>query len=478
MRETTPTTVLWTLAVITLVAIPVLLFQTMSACFVSADRSLMCGIFMSSWWTISSHVVSTNMSNLHAPTERENMSSLRTQLGTNNSVTPRLKGQKKMVQPGPAQHGSTQYTQKSALSSSAVGNEESILPITFLPYLSPIVQSRFFKLAVGENCMHKQIMRKFSQGSRIWNDSKTVIWSCTGASACGGLADRMKGITSAFYAASALGYGFRVDWSKPLPIMPAMLKEGKLSWNKSVIRSGKVLRAAQIDSPKRPFNLCEWSQYDVVEIRTNLLMLPNEDGKCNRTSMSIQEIIGHQRSRSRKGIGCAWWYLFAIGELLEIEVLNQIRRLRDWKLARNQSSGPTIGIHVRAGDSEMNAGRGREAKNMHKMLHEGMRCAEVLSESIGSGKMTVVLVSDSSKIKQFASQNLNVFASDAAPFHVDRSRKGSRKQVMAGFTGAWVDLILLSLCDGLVLTSTSGYGFLAEGIGLFGLDQVRLCPGK
>ena len=79
----------------------------------------------------------------------------------------------------------------------------------------------------------------------------------------------------------------------------------------------------------------------------------------------------------------------------------------------------SLGVHVRAGDSNMKAGRGRESniQDLVKRLHV---CVSNVSKRMGN--VSLIVVSDRQHVKSIMSnwKWLNVYISPTTAFHIDR----------------------------------------------------------
>ena len=157
--------------------------------------------------------------------------------------------------------------------------------------------------------------------------------------------------------------------------------------------------------------------------------------------------------------------------------MRELSRLDAWKKDMGLENASSVGLHLRLGDSNMNAGRGRESKDDDVLLIME-RCAYEVHTKF-SGKTFLVVTSDSERVRQKVGRwNWTaVYKTTAKPFHVDKTTFSTKTKGMEGMISAFVDVMILSLQDFLLLSGTSGFGYLAESIGRYDDYHAVRCMG-
>ena len=167
-------------------------------------------------------------------------------------------------------------------------------------------------------------------------------------------------------------------------------------------------------------------------------------------------------------MGCIWWYLFRIGLQLQERLVLEFKHLHAWKGERKLERALSMGMHVRAGDSHMQAGNGRENQDISALVARLEVCAHNFSRVNSGHESFLIVVSDSERVKELIGRWdwLHVYSSRIKPFHIDRNHVAKEKMVDAAMS-VFVDFLFLAFQDALLLSGTSGYGFLAQSVGLF-----------
>ena len=365
----------------------------------------------------------------------------------------------------------------------------TVLPESVSRLLPPAVQERLRLHTVAEQCLFSVIAKKYSQNKNHWKHKRHVTWQCLDAG-CGGVGDRSKGIITAFLHALAIGYDFRIRWETPSQLYPEILVPAEhVDWTSDRLQNDNGLDLSFMDQRGRyPFGLCSWLDHARISIKTNGVIIPNGNGDCELDTPYVRDILRNQSLTDRcfdnspgsstwslECMGCIWWYLFRIGVGLERALEVELLRFAAWKKAESLENAVSIGIHFRLGDSNMKAGKGRE-NDQHKLLVAMEKCALRVSNNI-SGPSYFVVASDSEQVRQRvqAWNWTRVYTTTVVPFHVDKTAHSEKKQGATGTISAFVDLFMLSLQDTLLLSGTSGYGYLARSIGRYNEDHVFRC---
>ena len=369
-------------------------------------------------------------------------------------------------------------------------NSASLIPETFERLLPARVWNRFRHQRVDAICRFGAFHSKHEQEKVLWEVPRFLVWQCKRG--CGGLGDRMQSLIAVFLHAVAIGYEFRLDWASPPPLAPEILTTSPwINWTERSgawsTRNGHSVR--MMDQGKKPFNLCDWRNRDLVKVQTNGCPVPRGIADCERGQPNVLEVLQNQsltqtcfRSVKKwKGanqcMGCTWWYLFRIGHLLQEKITFELRALNKWKRRHGLIDAFGLGLHLRAGDSHMGAGQGREAKDLPGLVHKMSNCASEFTNNSRHSKAYVLIVSDSEKARKVVQQWswIPVYAVQTKPFHIDKSKRSSYADLKGAFVSVFVDLMLLSFQDALLLSGISGYGYLAQSVGLYADKNVVQC---
>lgn len=363
-----------------------------------------------------------------------------------------------------------------------------LIPESISELLHPRVRGRLVSSAVSKDCLFDVMRIKHGSASLKWAQKRYVVFQCSGG--CGGFGDRMKGIFSVLFHAIAIGYEFRIAWDSPVKLNPDILVPSAwLNWTQGRTEWwGKGHRLKFMDKGAKPYGLCAWRSHQILNIKTNGHPIPQD---CDFVAPKISEILLNQSSTQScirtasnrwKGgtqcMGCTWWYLFQIGRKLEKNVVSEMNKLGIWRKRRDLENALSMGLHVRAGDSNMKAGRGREG-NVDALVRRMELCASNFSKSFASQYYAVV-VSDSTYVKRRMGTWpwLHVYVLHTTPFHIDKGKRNSKEEMMIAVLSVLVDLLVLSFQDALLLSGTSGFGFLAQGVGMFDGNNVVQCVPK
>ena len=358
-------------------------------------------------------------------------------------------------------------------------HDDFLLPWAILQHLHPRVQRRLEANAVRTKCLFDAVSLKQKRNAIQWESKRYLVWQCSFV--CGGLGDRMKGIFSVFFHAVAIGYEFMIDWTMPTALYPDILVPSTLlNWT-GTPHSDQSTSLRIMDQNDKPFGLCKWRNFKSVKIQTNGSPIPKN---CDHGDVKIHEILLNQsyttsciRTATKQWaggvqcMGCIWWYLFRIGGKLKDRLALELKRLQDWKKKRNLEEAFSIGMHVRAGDSHMRAGKGREARDIASLVARLEACASNFSTVIDSKheRLFLLIVSDSEQVKGLVGKWdwLQVYSTPTSPFHIDKHQNLAKEKKVDAALSVFVDLFLLALQDALLLSGTSGYGYLAQSVGLF-----------
>lgn len=348
----------------------------------------------------------------------------------------------------------------------------SVAPTSFLEFFSPNTQQRLRAHAVDRCCSYSELQRFFDDRKRHVNASRTVMFNCQGK-ICGGLGDRIRGLIQVYLEAKNLGLHFTFDPN----VFAGVLKEQRGPEQRNQQRNYAKSVAIKQLCPQCSLRVCEWSQYDLVKISTNAFAtgVVGCFHKIDLNEIFLRScnsgVKRHSKDRTRV-LGCMWWSIFRLDEVLETAVLYYMREFSSWKKKNSREQFPTLGIHVRVGDVLSGFDVAASSRKGHDfeedLVKKILACARATEQSMGLANSTLVVASDSRYIKSRlrVSHPSTVWTTNIAPAHVDRPSTKDR------FLESMVEIMMLAFNDAL-LKSPSGYSNLAEAIGMYAPAQVR-----
>lgn len=337
------------------------------------------------------------------------------------------------------------------------------------------VLERFWRARVSRHCRHQEL-KDFWEHKRSKTPKRgVVVWECRVNEMCGGNGDRLRGIAGALYNAVRIGYDLSIVWDNPVDmsaILPHNLPPLKNLTKEQFSVFSNTLSVASFDHTTSALRECDWINYDNVIVRSNELYSSScgdEDGLGPFFFENTLNVSDHHWNRY-PCLGCVFWFLFSISLPLQNSVENELKHLSDWSKQNNRSHSEIVAIHFRGGDHYMNvtsAYRGDKRLEL-SALHKMISCADRLARNF-SEPPTILLCADSEAAKAYAVKyyGARLYASKITSFHSDREGK----DVGNGTLGTWVDVMLLGLADGIVLSS-SGFGVLAAQIGMYSHSQI------
>lgn len=367
-------------------------------------------------------------------------------------------------------------------------NQSYILPTNISRLLPNRIRHRFILDLIERDCLFDAITQKYQRNTKLNKNKRTVLWTCKGG--CGGVGDRSKGLITAFLHSVGIGYNFHILWNTPSQLYPGILTPGNtINWALRAPSVRDTLELSLMDRPKNSsFKACSWLNYSRIALRTNSISIPDATNDCEKNNPAVLEILKQQvltktcfkdtKDTSHWNLqcmGCMWWYLFRIGKRLEYGLRQEYLQFIAWKQARNLTSAVSISLHMRSGDSNMRAGHGRET-DLNALLTRMEKCTFKIKSEI-QGQSFLVLASDSYLVRRrvLAWNWTSVYTPGSIPFHVDKTRVLNQDQGMHGTVAVFVDLFMISLQDFLLLSGTSGYGYLARSIGRYDDKNVVQC---
>ena len=86
---------------------------------------------------------------------------------------------------------------------------------------------------------------------------------------------------------------------------------------------------------------------------------------------------------------------------------------------------------------------------------------------------TILLCADNNAVKEYARMHYpdRVYTSQSLPLHTDISGKTDHESLLTGTIETWVDVLMMALQDGIVISS-SGFSVLAAQVGNYQPHQI------
>ncbi|BGP73909.1 hypothetical protein NBRC10513v2_007328 [Rhodotorula toruloides] len=312
-------------------------------------------------------------------------------------------------------------------------------------------------------------------------EPKFISYHCETGMNCGGLGDRLLGMTSTFFFGLITQRAFLSEWQSPIPL-DIIFDSPHINWSHSSFTSSRhpVLgqkrladAAADLDiihfdrlSVDATFGTTSWNPpknralTPGFELRDLAYKSPWIKFYTNRGMIYRSFKYKHlQKSINRLGLepttafACISEYLFKP----KPPALNLITQYT------SVLALPTIfsvGIHIRTGDQSMRD-EVYDKVNTVKRHIAFFRCARELGETYARKDQKVVffLITDSQHLKQDAQRVLGnkLITTDMVPQHVHQ-KSGHVDGVMSAVVEDWI----LAKADMLVATQDSGFGKLAS----------------
>ncbi|BGP20168.1 hypothetical protein JCM10213v2_008303 [Rhodosporidiobolus nylandii] len=311
-------------------------------------------------------------------------------------------------------------------------------------------------------------------------EPKFISYSCEQGINCGGLGDRLLGMTSAFFFGLLTNRAFLAEWQSPIPL-DVVFDSPHLNWSYSSFTSSShpVLgqpalaeKAAELDiihfdrlSVDATFGTASWNaqkdkpltpgfeKRDLAYASPWIKFFTNR-GMVYRSFQykHLQKSIARLGLKPESAFACISQYLFK-PKPPAMSLISQYTSV----LAL--PSVFSIGIHVRTGDRSMRDPEWDQL-NTVKRHTQFFRCARELGETYATKDQEVVfyLVTDSAYLKEDAQRvyGSKLVTTDIVPQHVHQ-KAGHAEGVFSAVVEDWI----LAKTDMLVATQDSGFGKLA-----------------
>lgn len=328
-------------------------------------------------------------------------------------------------------------------------------------------------------------------------NSRTLVWQCSSENVgeCGGLADRIKGMTFALLLAVFSHRRFILDWDKAgerIYFQPNMI-----NWRdqkvydilRHPLKESKVVKFKVYAGESDPYlqlPVVEWQKYlniisgskEYVVLVTNVEVLSLVRTVTTKSQQWIIEglqlagLLNQSDHNLNDILGITFRYLFKLNDILLGEVSKAIKSF-------NLTSKTYTGLHIRTGFVGMDYVK--DSMGSKKLLKNkeqwkiNLDCAVSITNKLIGNTSNIILATDSNLVKEMASTLYgNRFrTSHGYLVHVDRIRNPN-SQVKKGILNTLIDLVLLAQSYVLV-RGHSGFSWVA-GL-LCGLPNEHLING-
>ncbi|CAG8546496.1 17158_t:CDS:2 [Cetraspora pellucida] len=239
-------------------------------------------------------------------------------------------------------------------------------------------------------------------------EQRYVTYICDASTNCGGLADRIFGMTSTFLFALLTNRAFLADWQVPIPL-EAVFSSPNIDWSYdslSPLPSLISLQSSELNVVD--FDAQHLDQYFMLHNWTQKYPKPFIKFYTNRgmimRTFSSKHYSKHLKDiglRPHTAIGCILDYLFR-------PVPEALWFITEYTSLFALPSIFSVGIQIRTGDSKMNKNDGLGHSHSLQEYKHFFKCADQLTQvySAPSQKVIYFLVTDSVRLRDEAIQKL------------------------------------------------------------------------
>ncbi|CAG8642237.1 10453_t:CDS:2 [Gigaspora rosea] len=239
-------------------------------------------------------------------------------------------------------------------------------------------------------------------------EQRYVTYICDANTNCGGLADRIFGMTSTFLFALLTNRAFLADWQVPIPL-DTIFSSPNVDWSyDSLSPSPSLLALQSSDLNVIDFDAQHLDQYFMLHNWT--LKYPEPFIKFYTNRGMIMRTFGSKHYskylkdiglRPHTAIGCILDYLFR-------PVPEALWFITEYTSLFALPSIFSVGIQIRTGDSKMNNKDGLGHSHSLQEYKHFFKCADQLTQmySAPSQKVIYFLVTDSVRLRDEAIQKL------------------------------------------------------------------------
>ena len=316
-------------------------------------------------------------------------------------------------------------------------------------------------------------------------EARTLVWQCHKSQTCGGIADRMKGISLAVLLAVASNRRLVLDWE--MVYERVYLKPNVINWtddflsnvlgqNKHHEKVPHMVRFTLFEAGYRPpymsMSKKQWNNYlkiisgneRVVVMVTNMeVSLINKVSRSNQkwledyfVSAGLSQLSDHDLDDI---LGIFFRYLFQLDNKLLVEFSNAKRTLR-------LTNKPYVGIHLRTGF--IGVKQVSDYPDHPKIMRrnkwkEALHCAVSTADKFLGNNSLLFLATDSNLAKEMAvsTYGARFRTLDNYLLHVDRMNTNpSKGQSTEGSLYTLIDLLFLAESY-VQVRGSSGYAWVA-----------------
>jgi hypothetical protein len=348
-------------------------------------------------------------------------------------------------------------------------SSENLLPSEVAALLPTEVRSRFESSLIEEVCSFRDLAKNNQAlaTAQVIGQSRQCSVNFICEDSCGGIADRVKGLSGAVIRAVALGCRFKVSISHPVDIYPNILTTSRYTSAVDFARSelwnitSSHLNLKIFNDYTKSWSFCSWQNYSTVNVRSNV---PGPIETCERRFDVVDSWLHRSRGPNLGGLyGCTWWYLFSTGSYLTNTIHEELVKFKSWKLSRGRESQIVIGVHLRFGDAAFSGGA-----SSNEFRERLWGCVDFLEKALAARDSTIFIASDDvhTKFSVMKDHSRRVYASHYMPYHVDDLVANANvSDPVSGTLVSLMELFILSFSHGLVI-SDGFYGNLAGQIGM------------
>ncbi|GAA6039174.1 hypothetical protein JCM8097_000453 [Rhodosporidiobolus ruineniae] len=309
---------------------------------------------------------------------------------------------------------------------------------------------------------------------------KFISYHCEQGINCGGLGDRLLGMTSAFFYGLVTNRAFLAEWQTPIPL-DLVFDSPHVNWSYSSFTSEQhpVLGQKQLVDKARDLDIIHFDRLSVDATFGTVSWNPKKGKKLtpgfekrdlayaspwikfftNRGMIYRSFRYKHlQKSINRLGLQPASAFA-CISQYLFKPKPPALDLISEYTSALALPTVFSVGIHIRTGDRSMKDAE-YDKVNTVKRHTQFFRCAKELGATYAQPGQKVIfaLVTDSAHLKDDAQRVFGdrLVTTDMKPQHVHQ-KSGHAEGVFSAVVEDWI----LAKADMLVATQDSGFGKLA-----------------
>ena len=274
---------------------------------------------------------------------------------------------------------------------------------------------------------------------------KYLIYDCTvpKADICGGYGNRIQSINILLILAMVTKHVFLIESTYPTDINDYFLPNA-IQWNYTVPKGLKTnivyTYYAAVSTAKVEHALLHPDEQDVVRVRTFLGIFYYIQLVSDGT---IKDMISKFNLKTHYDCillyGCVFKYLFKYQPMVQ-------QRIKSLQKEYNLETKKFITLHVRSHfhDNSHHISNPLHLKFPFKPMFDcAVMVEKSLSHKLNVSKVPIFLASDESEITDYAKQNykdLKIIFSQAAHFHIDRTKYNAKEQYDDGVIGILSDI--------------------------------------